>query len=189
MQNCTVYNGMIERPDAGTVMATMLGAGVVSTIACTPLLARYRDYISWMRVLGTGLALGMVWTSCVYLLNLGLVQLYIAHGFIGACVMPCLPIVLELSVEFTHPVAEDVSAGFLFMSGQVVLTLFVCVCVICFIEVGDNISQYMVFHCLPICQIDVAGTHLDLMYFIHISYAFVVVILAFLLASVTCPQH
>lgn len=98
---------------AGAVGAVILTVGLVSAaVVCEVIKCLRTGHFVFMRmaiVLGLG-------SFVFFLSSLRPGQdmlLYVSSGMLGALLMPCLPVTLEIAAELTYPAPEDVSAGFM----------------------------------------------------------------------------
>ncbi|KAJ3214466.1 hypothetical protein HDU67_001651 [Dinochytrium kinnereticum] len=104
--------------DAGNLGLTSIAVGIVSAAIVGPILDRTRSHRTVFRLLPVFGGLGVI----LFFLGAGwsnrLALLFAGAAMIGCSGFPVMPLSLELGVECTYPVAEGISSGLLWTSGQ-----------------------------------------------------------------------
>ena len=71
------------------------------------LIVRYKFFLRFLIIVGFGVSIGLNWMLKENNLN----DLIICFGFLGAVVVPLMPVVFQTAVECTHPVPEEYATG------------------------------------------------------------------------------
>jgi FLVCR family MFS transporter 7 len=106
--------------DAGNLAACLILAGLIGAGIAGFLMDKYHCYRELLKVGFAGAGIGsVIFCSQIYADN-G-TNLALAFAFLGFCMVPMLPVIIENSVECTYPhVSEEISAGVLFTAGNVI---------------------------------------------------------------------
>lgn len=113
---------------AGILGAIIIGAGLVGAGVIGPVLDRTKHFLASLKILFVFAAASFIWFTLVareQSSDANFAMLAGACGFIGMFCFALLPVMLELGVECTYPVAEGTSAGFLWMNGQIFGIVFI----------------------------------------------------------------
>jgi MFS transporter, FLVCR family, MFS-domain-containing protein 7 len=112
--------------DAGIAGAVLIIAGLVVAAILSPLIDRYHVFIPVARVL-------IILVSICYLAFIWVVRpnayagICVLCAILGAASFSLLPLALELSVEFTHPVPPEVSAAIYWIGGEFLGGIFIII--------------------------------------------------------------
>jgi len=103
--------------DAGYFGAVIIGAGLVGAGIVGPVMDATKAYNRILK-------LGILFSSSAVLFFVFVLQrdsfglVLASFSCLGLCMVPLLPVSFECGVECSYPVAEDSSAGFLMLSGN-----------------------------------------------------------------------
>jgi MFS transporter, FLVCR family, MFS-domain-containing protein 7 len=112
--------------DAGIAGAVLILTGLVVAAIISPLIDRYHIFVPVARVL-------LILVAICYLAFIWVIR---PNAYAGICVLcavlgavsfSLLPLALELSVEFSHPVPPEVSASIYWIGGQFLGGIFIII--------------------------------------------------------------
>lgn len=110
--------------DAGNFGAAFIVAGLIGSALAGWILNKYKRYNLTLKVYIVLVVTAILVFVCELSAN-NLVPLLIAFIYLGATMLPLLPIFMETCAETTYPVSEDVSVGALLVGGNIFGVAFI----------------------------------------------------------------
>ena len=111
--------------DAGIAGALLILIGLVSAAISSPLIDRYKFYLSYIKVSAPIVALSylvFIWAP-----EYSLVYPYLVCSILGAASFGLVPVVLEFLVEIHHPLSPEIGSTVCWAGGQVLGGIFIIV--------------------------------------------------------------
>jgi FLVCR family MFS transporter 7 len=103
--------------DSGNIGAVFILLGIVSAGMIGPLLDRFKNYqLLTFKLLISGTGICLIFFTYVTAFHITAL-LYVCVAAFGTCVIPLMPLCLELGADCTFPVAEGTSSGVMWACG------------------------------------------------------------------------
>jgi cyanate permease len=138
--------------DAGITGALLILAGLVCSAIVSPIIDRTHSYFLALRIAIPLLA--VCYVAFVFAPSKGIVAApWVVAAVLGAASFCLLPLALELSVEFTHPVAPEWSSSLLWCGGQLLGAVLILVMDATKIQSSGDMKWALVLQAVLACVV------------------------------------